>query len=274
MNGDGTVIAPDYIRTDVAEVVCQTLLDRGALTVMMTLEGQTEARRRSCIAIRIRSRLPLNMSICERGEVPRYLPLGDTLDSTLASLGEAHATQPALLPAGRLRRLNWEQPLCLALRWKEPSSSGSTGRSMYPAPEAIAAWRHDAMERTSDSFFAGVKAGDGRWLSLIGGRRHAGVTEIDWQMNLAGLPRFSLSTVMRSYILEHEIELGTREIEFIGGTPHSMRHSFACVNVVDVIVQRRSANAWLLRRLARWIFPENNFLGQALRDKTLRWTKW
>ena len=144
--------------------------------------------------------------------------------------------------------------------------------SINPFPEALAMWRYDAIQRTPDSMVAGVKARDGRWLSLIGGRRYLQLAEISWQMNLAGLPRYSLSTVMRSYLLEHEIGLGTKKLTFIGGTPHSMRHSFTNVDAVDVIVQRRSVNAWLLRRLSRWIFPEKNFLGQTLRDKNVRWT--
>jgi hypothetical protein len=53
-----------------------------------------------------------------------------------------------------------------------------------------------------------------------------------------------------------------------------MRHSFVSVDAVDVIAQRRSATAWLLRKLSRWILPEKNSLGQALRDGNLRWTKW
>jgi hypothetical protein len=121
--------------------------------------------------------------------------------------------------------------------------------------------------------FAGVRARNGRWLSLIGGRRHMQVTEIDWQMNLAGLPRYSLSTVMRSFVLEHEVGLGTTRLAFTGGTPHPMRHSFVCVDAVDVIALRRSASGWLLRRLAWWLFPEKNFLGQALRDRQLHWSQ-
>jgi len=43
--------------------------------------------------------------------------------------------------------------------------------------------------------------------------------------------------------------------------------------VTDVIAVQASPAAWLLQRLARWIFPENNFLGQTLRDETLSWRK-
>jgi hypothetical protein len=99
------------------------------------------------------------------------------------------------------------------------------------------------------------------------------VTEIDWQMNLAGLPRYSLSTVMRSYILQHEVELSTEKLTLTGGTPHSMRHSLECVDAMDIVALRRSPIAWMLRRMARWVFPEQNFLGHALRDQHLRWSR-
>jgi len=45
------------------------------------------------------------------------------------------------------------------------------------------------------------------------------------------------------------------------------------MDVADVIAVQESAAAWMLRRAARWVFPEKNFLGQALRDPELCWTK-
>lgn len=145
--------------------------------------------------------------------------------------------------------------------------------STNPVPDSLAAWRYDSTHRTPGTLFAGVKAQNGRWLSLIGGRRHMQVTEIDWQVNLAGLPRYSLSTVMRSYILQHEVELGTEKLVFVGGTPHSMQHSFDSVDAVDVVALRRSPVGWILRRMSRWILPVQNFLGHALRDEQLRWIR-
>jgi hypothetical protein len=49
-----------------------------------------------------------------------------------------------------------------------------------------------------------------------------------------------------------------------------MRHAFVDRDVVDLIVHRRSVIASLLP----WLLPRRNFLGQALKDKTLRWTDW
>jgi hypothetical protein len=145
--------------------------------------------------------------------------------------------------------------------------------STNPAEAEMAAWRYDSLRTVGQPVFCGLRAEDGRWLSLLGGRRRAAVVDVDWQLNLAGMPRYSLSTVMRAFLLEYEISQGTQQLVFEGGTPHPMRHSFAAVEVVDVIAERRSMSAWLLRRFARWIFPERNFLGQALREERSRWTE-
>jgi hypothetical protein len=145
--------------------------------------------------------------------------------------------------------------------------------SMNPVPAAIARWRYDKYSTSPEMMFGGVRTREGRWLSVIGGRRHNQVTEIDWQMNLTGLPRLSLSTVMRSYLLEHEVRLGTRRLMFSGGTPHSMRHSFVPVDVVDAIALRRSSVGRLLRTLAPWVSPRNNFLRQALCDPQVNWAE-
>jgi hypothetical protein len=265
VNGEGTVIAPDYFRTDVAEQACQTLLDRGARMILMTLEGKTLAR--GAPGSRADLPLPSRMSTRTR-KVPYYLPLGRTLDSTFAAMGK-HTRRNL-----RYYRKRLELELGAVFEPRVVMDRAQflefNRASMYPAAEEVAAWRYDAMIRTTDSFFAGVKAHDGRWLSLIGGRRHGPTTEIDWQMNLAGLSRFSLSTAMRSFMLEHEIERGMKQLLFVGGTPHSMRHAFVDRDVVDLIVHRRSVIASLLP----WLLPRRNFLGQALNDKTLRWIDW
>jgi hypothetical protein len=78
---------------------------------------------------------------------------------------------------------------------------------------------------------------------------------------------------MRSYMLEHEVAMGTSKLAFAGGTPHSMRHSFVDIYATDVIALRQSAAGRALRRFASSIFPEKNFLGAALQDRQLHWTR-
>src|SRR6185437_7224252 len=61
-------------------------------------------------------------------------------------------------------------------------------------------------------FSMGLRTG-GIWLSHLAGLRGGGVTCVFQQMNSIGFEPYSLSMVMRSYLLEHEIELGQTEIK-------------------------------------------------------------
>ncbi len=263
--GHRTVIAPANIRNQVAEEVCQALMNDGAVAVMITFEGSygnSTAARKLTTASQIMTRVR---------SVPRYLPLEETVEATLSRLGR-HTRRNLRYYRRRLEievGAEFVPEVDMGLDQYLAINRASTN----PVSEALARWRYEAIRRTPGTLFAGVRTPKGRWLSLIGGRRLSGVTEIDWQINLAGLPRHSLSTVMRSYLLEHEIEIGTRKLEFAGGTPHPMRHSFVSIDAVDMIALRRSRLGWLLRKFARWVFPQKNFLGQALRDPQLPWAQ-
>lgn len=264
--GQRTVIAPLNLRTQVAEAACRALLDRGALAAMISFEGVTVD------PLETGTGLTETCSIATRNRsVPRYLPLADAVEETLALLGRH--TRRNLRYYRRRLETEMGSEFVPEVAMGRGEFLAINRASTNPVSDDLAAWRYRAIQSTPGTLFAGVRASNGRWLSLIGGRRHMNVTEIDWQMNLAGLPRYSLSTVMRSYVLEHEVELGTTRLAFTGGTPHPMRHSFVCVDAVDVIALRRSTSGWLLRRLARWLFPEENFLSQALRDDQLSWSQ-
>jgi hypothetical protein len=262
---DGAVLIWEY--QVVAEVACGKLLQMGAIAALISLDGGTQAMRRATAVANAQARIATR-----RRSVPRYLPLGGTFDATLATLGDDTRRN---LRRYR-RRVEWDlgAHFVAEVEMSRDRFLAVNRASTHPLEEAVAVWRYDLLTKVAGPVFCGVRAADGRWLSLLGGRRRPGIIDIDWQMNLAGMPRYSLSTVMRSFLLEHEIAQGTGRLAFVGGTPHPMRHSFVCSNATDVIVQRQSARAWLLRRLARWIFPKKSFLGQALRDKSLRWTAW
>jgi hypothetical protein len=266
LNGERTVLAPAGMRAEIAEIACRTLLENGAKVALVALTGDTEAARRPVTEAGPACRIAIRKRL-----VPRYLPLAATFESTLATLGKH--TRRNLRYYRRKLEADMAVQFVARVQMDREQFLAMNRASINPSPDDVAAWRYQSMAQLPDPIFHGLRSADGRWLSLVGGRRQADAVDIDWQMNLAGLPRYSLSTVMRAFLLEYEIAQGTRKLLFEGGTPHSMRHSFACTDAVDVIVERRCAKAWLLRRFARWIFPEKNFLGQALRDKDLLWTE-
>lgn len=263
--GQRCVIAPMHIRSHIAEAAAEALVKMGAFAVIITSEGAGDERSSPSP--------PSLISSCEMAKrtrsVPRYLLLADSQEATLATLGR-HTRRNLRYYRRRLEN-EMGAVFVPAVAMEREEFLAINRASTNPVPDSLAAWRYDSTHQTPGTLFAGMRAQNGRWLSLVGGRRHMQVTEIDWQMNLAGLPRYSLSTVMRSYILQHEVDLGTEKLAFSGGTPHPMRHSFVSVDAMDVVAVRRSPVAWMLRRMARWILPEKNFLGHALRDENLRW---
>ena len=111
---------------------------------------------------------------------------------------------------------------------------------MYAVSAKVASWRYDSLRDIGTPLFMGLKDKEGRWLSLLGGRRHRGGTEILWQMNRDSLSAYSLSIVMRSYFMEHEIGHGMMKLYMEGGTAHPMRFSFVNDEVTDLVVVRRS----------------------------------
>jgi len=266
ITGERVVIAQEDHRLEAAQIACRRLVRMGAIAVLISLPGKVDPLRpliagpeRGCrIALRTR-------------ELPRYLPLAETYEATLAVLGDNTRRN--------FRRYRRRLVDDLGVEFVESVSMDReeflemNRRSSHPLPPSAAQWCLDSLSRTPHSVFCGLRAADGRWLSLLGGRRRGSILDVDWQLNLAGMDRYSLSTVMRAFLLEHEVARGTRKLHFEGGTPHAMRHSFVPENVVDIVVQR-SSTEWLLRKLSSRIFPATNFLGQALRDETMQWTDW
>jgi hypothetical protein len=268
ITGQQTVFAPAAARAQIAELAALTLAEQGALITLISAEMPDGPVYRSSLPRGPGSHC---LTATRSRTIPRDLLMENTLDATLARLGKR--TRRNLRYYRRRAEADLGATFAAAVEISREEFIEMNRTSTNPAPEADAAWRYDCLGKLPGSMFAGVKARDGRWLSMVGGRRHEGVTEIEWQMNRAGLPRYSLSTVMRSYLLEQEVALGTTRIMFQGGTTHSMRHALIGSNVVDILVVRRSPLAWLVRQFARRLFPESNFLGKVLRDNDLVWDR-
>ena len=120
----------------------------------------------------------------------------------------------------------------------------------------------------------GLRSRAGEWLSVIGGRRHQNGTFVEWQMNRADMAEFSLGTLMRSHLLEYEVQRGSRRLYLVGGTSHSMKYAFGMEHFVDLVALQRALPAFLLRRFARPLMLEETFLVQTLGDPKLKWQPW
>ncbi|HXE07972.1 MAG TPA: hypothetical protein VN612_08755 [Acidobacteriaceae bacterium] len=264
--GGRTVIARPSLRLEAATAALRRLMNMGAAAAFVTMEGGfgIEATQLCnhdsdmCTAARVRS-------------VPRFLALTARYDTTLALLGAR--TRRNLRYYRRRAETELGAQFVPHVRMTDGEFFAVNRASTHPFSDAFTIWRHSLLENPRDGevLFAGLRDKSGRWLSLIGGRRDGDITTIDWQMNSVGLERYSLSTAMRAFLLEHEIARGTTRLYFEGGTPHAMRFAFTSTDSTDVLAIRRwSLRAWMLRHFACSILPEKNFLRNALRDDEMK----
>jgi hypothetical protein len=271
-SGRGSLVAPAALRSAVAEMASRSLMDRGVLAVLISFRnGDTASLEKGADKGQ-----PIGDStakdkaarwVWREREMPDYLELKETLDQTLAKIGTRTRRNM------RYYRKRAEAELgCVFLpevRIGKREFLDFNRECMYAVPAKVAAWRYDALKNLETPLFMGIKDKDGRWLSLLGGRRHHDGTEILWQMNRSGLSPYSLSIVMRSYFMEHEIAHGMRKLYMEGGTAHPMRFSFVNDKVTDLVVVRRSRLGLLVPTLAHLFIKPDNELALMLLDKGL-----
>jgi hypothetical protein len=92
-------------------------------------------------------------------------------------------------------------------------------------------------------------------------------------MNRAELKAFSLGTVMRSFVIEHEIAQGTRRLYFEGGTSHSMSHAFVPRRCTELVLLRDNVVARAIPALMRRFVPPENPLNVFLEEPGLEWKR-
>jgi hypothetical protein len=258
--GERNVLAPESMRTILAEQAAQFLMMRGAWLVFVALiHGNFSAESGCC---------GLNCAT-QKTKLDNILPIGATFDATVAPMG-AHTRRN--LRAARRRA----QSVLGATFVIDPGLSESEFLAMnrtclYPVSPEDAQRRFRSLQTLQGRLFAGLRDRDGRWLSLIGGRHHNGTSFIDWQMNIGDLPSFSIGTAARAYLLEHEIERGTSFLVFEGGTLHLMRRAFLQQDVSGLLLARPFLSPYILRNVVGRILPKTNPLAKSMLANTLVW---
>jgi hypothetical protein len=275
-SGRGTLVAPAALRSTLAEMAIRSLMDQGVHAVLISFRDGGSGNPQQGLE---KSR-PMAASTVDEGntrwvwrqrEVADYLPLEETFDQTLAKIGTRTRRNM------RYYRKRAEAELgCVflpAVETDEREFLNFNSECMYAVPAKVASWRYRSLKDIATPLFMGIKDRDGRWLSMLGGRRHHGGAEILWQMNRSGLSAYSLSLVMRSYFIEHEIAHGMKKLYMEGGTAHPMRFSFVNDKVTDLVVVRRSRLAFVVPALARLFIKPDNDLALMLLDKSLYGSK-
>ena len=272
-SGRHTLIAVAQDRSRVVALSCRELLERGAHLILMSYRagdsGGTDATSQPPLLDTVEPGMRVARYALRKRTIPGYLPLSLTFDATLAKIGQR--TRSNL----RYYRRRAEADLgCVFLPQIEATREEVlrfNRKCMYAVSAAVAGWRYDSLKDLKKSVFMGIKDHEGRWLSMLGGRRYGDRSEILWQMNRRGHAASSLGTVMRSYYIEHEIAHGSRRLYIEGGTPHPIKFSFVPEELTDLVVMRPTLTAKAMHMAARrWISPDNE-LSHMLDAKDLEW---
>jgi hypothetical protein len=201
--------------------------------------------------------------------IKTYLPLESTFDATLERIGKTTRWNLRYYRRRTERDLGCVFVPCAEVTLEEFIQFNRD--CSFAAPDSTE--RYHALSAQERPLFAGIKDRDGRWLALVGGRRRTREIEIDWQMNREDLPLYSLATVLRSCLIEHEVELGTRRLYINGGTPQRIGHYFMDEMQHEFAACRTSRYAAVLGRTFRK-FLAGNRISEILEDDSREWHSW
>lgn len=263
LDGRRNVIAPAHLRHYYAQKAAEVLMDRAALAVIVSVNrmGCEDEFRLTGSSQRPYAR--------RTRTIHRALELRSTYNETLMLFGRS------VRRSFRLRVRQLERDLAPQLidnpAISEEEFVDLSQHCAFPVPTEAARWRYRVALQLPNTMLLGLRSGDGKLLSVAWGRRVGAVTEVDWQINSAAFPRYSIVTAMRAYLMEHEINRGTKLLRFPGGTRHWMHLSFVPEQVSDLIMVRNRISALLLSKVYPTIFGDQNLLGAWLRSGALEW---
>ena len=271
-SGRGTLVAPAALRLELAERVSKQLIEAGAWAVMISFceevsAGMNPSTQHNSLLDHSSGGDKIARWARREREIPGYLPLEKTYDATLARIGQR--TRSNLRYYRRRAENQLGCTFVPAVTMEKTEFLAFNRDSMYAVSDTVAGWKFDSLKDVGEPLFMGIKDRDGRWLSLLGGRRRHDGTEILWQFNRDGLEVYSLSLVMRSYFIEHEIAHGMQRLYIEGGTPHPMRFSFVKQKVTDLVFLRKTRLSSIIRSIAKHVIKQDNDLAQMLLDPTL-----
>jgi hypothetical protein len=259
--GRRAVIAPREHMAAVVAAASSHLLRQGASLVLATCPSTTSHK--------FISRSSSDRWAHRTRQVSGYLPIAATAEETFDSMGRQtrRNLRACVRRAEKELQAAYVPDALSAITFAELVRLNLDGT--HPVSFDDMRDRYTRLKQASGGFLAGVRRADGEWISVIGGRRYGRTMDIDWQVNNASYGKWSIGTLMRSYLIADCAEIGIQRLFFQGGTSHSMSHSFVEEKVVDYIMFRETPLMLLLSHLPLHRFIKSNLILEVLADPTV-----
>lgn len=249
-SGDGAVIAPASLRTAVLAAAAERVLAMPWVhTVLVSVRGATG----------------LDGGLPGRAvrQTSRARPVGTHLSLDGGFEGLMSRIRPRSRRNYRYFRRRAEREIgATFLPSLQPHEAVEAvaalqGVAMHPVPYGRA-MRFEAAIRSTPGYFAmGVRDGEGQWLSYLSGWRQPEGTFVEWQLNHKEFEARSLSTVMRTYLIEHEAMRGVPQIVFVGGTSLALGRYCAPERCFDILATRQGVRGFIVQHLIPRLRPQS-----------------
>ena len=251
-----TVVAEPALRHEMTALAAQALIERGAHVVLTSYNVPAVNTTRVGPMIQY----PGIMWAEQNREITKQrLLLGGTYDETLAKFGKGTRTNLRYYRKRLLAHMECRFVADAQTVLSEEDLLRLNSVSLNPMEAIECKRRYRATRELNGGFLIALLGPKDQLLSIIGGWRQGTTTVMHHQMNASGYEKFSVGTVMRSYLLESEVERGTRTLIFYHGTNHTIKHAFEVECTRDLVARRKSLRAALLRKLAGFLASPHHY---------------
>ena len=259
-DGYRSVIAPEEHRAEVVLQAGEVLVQRGAVLALISfMDKQPEVG-----ADARTSRLMLGSQSCE---TRRKLHLSPTYEETLA--GMSRNTRHNLRRAKDQLLRHFGATYFPVVDLSEAEILELNRDSSFAPPPWAALQRYVAARTFEHGVLVGVRAENGRWLSLIGAHREHDTLCLDWQLNRSGLGNISVATAARAFLIEAEAGKNSKYIRFERGTTHPISRAFLAEQTHDLVFAPRFLPSWLIK--AFFSGAKGGLLPTILASRSLLW---
>ncbi len=129
-----------------------------------------------------------------------------------------------------------------------------SGRSRISVPGSLVDQTAAVLKAADRPLIAGLRAADGRWLSILAGWREGDKATLFSQSNRdLDHARDSLAMVLRGYFLESLIMSGVHTLDFWWGTAGALAPYVELIPTVNVHIDSTAPGWQLLRRSLAWL---------------------